>query len=510
MVVKTACASDRMRPVGSSASAFASVLPQVSTAQGAEPVPVPWAEKGSAIVMLETLGPTAKLPDVQAANRALGFRPRDATKYSMGRLQRAAAWERGEPASPPTGAGKESAHVPRVSKKGGKQLTFDGSASSDASASQPTAASPQQSSIPIEEMPALLRSFADSQAVLDAPIIEVRAAATPSGDPERPVSLQLTRVTSPNAASPIASKALPRMQRPPLSEAQRLKVNDDVGALISVLHEHGYQLPPAELKLLETSRDDDGRVDCVLVVDGFPVHPENRWANVSGRGVCESMQPGIVQAAALGLVEEGAKAVFIDIHPRCDHWAAGGSLDKDLIAKMSRHALLEMPPCPTPLPTSLPIPLPTPATSPCSGRLIHAIPFAHEVIARGQHAVDGLRAAAVIEDVSGSYGLGKQRAFKTRLGQPQGENAARACKPPLHALCIHTRSAQRSAWHGRHRLLLSAHAELRRGVCDSHWQILQGQGDGPAGGPLRFCLARTRRQRSADWRKPLASGVHEA
>ena len=57
--------------------------------------------------------------------------------------------------------------------------------------------------------------------------------------------------------------------------------------------------------------------------------------------------------------------------------------------------------------------------------LVNAIPWSHEVLAFGEHAIGSLRSTAVItKDVTVEYGLeisreGRSRAFETRLSEPR-------------------------------------------------------------------------------------------
>ena len=231
-------------------------------------------------------------------------------------------------ASHPTGAGKESAHVPKASEKDEKRLSFEGADSSDTSASQP-AWTP-------DEMKPVLRSFADAavqrDACGDAP---AQAASRPTEGAEGKSTIQPEL----NAPTPgiTAPCPLPPFQPPPLSDATGAKVDAAVDELLSYVDEEAYPLPKDERHLLKHSRDANGRVDVQVIIHGFSVHPENRWVCRAGNGVAESMKPATLQAASLGGLEEGAKVVFLDIHLEADHWKAGGSLKKWKMDKMARH-----------------------------------------------------------------------------------------------------------------------------------------------------------------------------
>ena len=340
------------------------------------PQPVPWALKGSAISLLGGLGPKPKAKDLQDANNALGFRSNDNGEFSRGRLQRAAALERGELASPPTGAGKESTHVPKKSKKDGKQLSFG---AADAMMSEATSPQPRANAISIDATKPILRSLADVAIERDRLDDVVRAKATPSGDAGAPVKL----VLKPLAAA-AAGRALPSLQRPPLAMS-KAEVDASVEALLEfAVDKHGYPLPPEEITLLRGPRDSEGRVDVVLYLHGFAVKESNRWLNPAGNGIAGSMQPAAQQAASMGMLQEGAKAVFLDAHVLADHWDAGGNLNKELIRTMGRYAP-PLPPWPDPSPLKPPAPQKTASFSltgavcPCASQPRQR----HPLVARG-------------------------------------------------------------------------------------------------------------------------------
>ena len=60
----------------------------------------------------------------------------------------------------------------------------------------------------------------------------------------------------------------------------------------------------------------------------------------AGEGPAVAAAPGGPPSAGIspGLLEEGAKVAFFDVHVTADHWAAGGSLDKEKMQTMATYA----------------------------------------------------------------------------------------------------------------------------------------------------------------------------
>ena len=129
-----------------------------------------------------------------------------------------------------------------------------------------------------------------------------------------------------------------------------------VAELQAHLGDHGYNaLGAANL----SQRDEGGRVNCQLMVLGFPVNERGPMLDPSGTGIAKSMQPFLMFHEQLGGDEAGI--VVIDIHPRAAAWTAcrDGLLDPNLKKKMAK--------------------------------LILAIPWTREVHAFGKHAIEALR-----------------------------------------------------------------------------------------------------------------------
>ena len=129
-----------------------------------------------------------------------------------------------------------------------------------------------------------------------------------------------------------------------------------VAELQAHLGDHGYNaLGAANL----SQRDEGGRVNCQLMVLGFPVNERGPMLDPSGTGIAKSMQPFLMFHEQLGGDE--ASIVVIDIHPRAASWTAcrDGLLDPNLKKKMAK--------------------------------LIMAIPWTREVHAFGKHAIEALR-----------------------------------------------------------------------------------------------------------------------
>ena len=93
-------------------------------------------------------------------------------------------------------------------------------------------------------------------------------------------------------------KMLPRRVVGKLTEEEvtaNLAANDAaVAKLFKFLEDLKYHLTPEETAALQ-SRDDDGNVNCVLIVNGFPVCPHNPWLDKSGAALARSMLPHTLQ-----------------------------------------------------------------------------------------------------------------------------------------------------------------------------------------------------------------------
>ena len=145
-----------------------------------------------------------------------------------------------------------------------------------------------------------------------------------------------------------------------------------VAELQAHLGDHGYNaLGAANL----SQRDEGGRVNCQLMVLGFPVNERGPMLDPSGTGIAKSMQPFLMFHEQLGGDE--ASIVVIDIHPRAASWTAcrDGLLDPNLKKKMAK--------------------------------LILAIPWTREVHAFGKHAIEALRSemGAHSQLLGDQYGL---------------------------------------------------------------------------------------------------------
>ena len=149
-----------------------------------------------------------------------------------------------------------------------------------------------------------------------------------------------------------------------------------VAELQAHLGDHGYNaLGAANL----SQRDEGGRVNCQLMVLGFPVNERGPMLDPSGTGIAKSMQPFLMFHEQLGGDEAGI--VVIDIHPRAAAWTAcrDGLLDPNLKKKMAK--------------------------------LILAIPWTREVHAFGKHAIEALRSemGAHSQLLGDRYGLSAPR-----------------------------------------------------------------------------------------------------
>ena len=149
-----------------------------------------------------------------------------------------------------------------------------------------------------------------------------------------------------------------------------------VAELQAHLGDHGYNaLGAANL----SQRDEGGRVNCQLMVLGFPVNERGPMLDPSGTGIAKSMQPFLMFHEQLGGDE--ASIVVIDIHPRAASWTAcrDGLLDPNLKKKMAK--------------------------------LILAIPWTREVHAFGKHAIEALRSemGAHSQLLGDRYGLSAPR-----------------------------------------------------------------------------------------------------
>ena len=105
-----------------------------------------------------------------------------------------------------------------------------------------------------------------------------------------------------------------------------------ITALRAHLAKIGYNLTPEEDKSLDL-RDAHGRVDCTLVVNGFPVHPRNPWLGPAGGGIAASMMAHAMQLGSCGLLDRFCR---IDIFPGARHYREGKNLDRETMAETAR------------------------------------------------------------------------------------------------------------------------------------------------------------------------------
>ena len=165
--------------------------------------------------------------------------------------------------------------------------------------------------------------------------------------------------------------ALPKRVLEKLTEEQKVanRARNDraVEALRSLLWKLKYTLSSVESDALDR-RDENGNVDCVLIVDGFPVNPDSSWLDKGGNKLAQSMLPHVLQLGPIELLADGVQFVRIDIHPASAHWSS--------CHKLARAPMREV------------------------GRLLHAIRFSYEVLVFGKLAIDALRATAPCQPVT--------------------------------------------------------------------------------------------------------------
>ena len=105
-----------------------------------------------------------------------------------------------------------------------------------------------------------------------------------------------------------------------------------ITALRAHLAKIGYNLTPEEDKSLNL-RDAHGKVDCTLVVNGFPVHPRNPWLGPAGGGIAASMMAHAMQLGSCGLLDKFCR---VDIFPGARHYREGKNLDRETMAETAR------------------------------------------------------------------------------------------------------------------------------------------------------------------------------
>ena len=136
-------------------------------------------------------------------------------------------------------------------------------------------------------------------------------------------------------AAPAAAKApLPVHEQGRLSNERARDTDRSMTALLSHIDKFGYKLTPEERKCWE--KREGGYASGQLVVNGFPVNPDNPWMNPTGLKLAESMVSHGLQIGSLGLYE--TCFLRIDIHPGAARWNSGTKLSKAVMLKTAQCA----------------------------------------------------------------------------------------------------------------------------------------------------------------------------
>ena len=136
-------------------------------------------------------------------------------------------------------------------------------------------------------------------------------------------------------AAPAAAKApLPVHEQGRLSDERARDTDRSMTALLSHIDKFGYKLTPEERKCWE--KREGGYASGQLVVNGFPVNPDNPWMNPTGLKLAESMVSHGLQIGSLGLYE--TCFLRIDIHPGAARWNSGTKLSKAVMLKTAQCA----------------------------------------------------------------------------------------------------------------------------------------------------------------------------
>ena len=125
---------------------------------------------------------------------------------------------------------------------------------------------------------------------------------------------------------------LPDLNHTPLNEQEIRERDAAVKELKDLFVEHEYRLSPQDLENLITY-DQNGRVEGIPYIRGYPVNGFNQWLNAKATGFAESMKPNIMQAGSLNILD---KMVPLDICPVAGHWR-DFKPDPKLMKEMARY-----------------------------------------------------------------------------------------------------------------------------------------------------------------------------
>ena len=174
---------------------------------------------------------------------------------------------------------------------------------------------PPDATISLDETVSLLQEMSDRAAHDDAHMAWPEITSSGGGDDE---SFVLP----------------PRMpERGAASVVDTLRANaTGVRALRAHLKKEAYNLTPEENSKLDL-REANGKVDCTLVVDGFPVYAANPWLDPAGNGLARSMVPHAIELGSCELLDNFCR---VDIFPGARHYREGKRLDRKTMAETAR------------------------------------------------------------------------------------------------------------------------------------------------------------------------------